>query len=205
MRKSVLIPIIFTTFMWFVNMIQFYTGWNLGGLGINPREKQSLIGILTSPLIHGNWEHLMSNTLPLLILSVILLVTYEKLSVRIWLLNYVLTGLLVWLFARGGTYHIGASGIVYGLASFLFFSGFFRMDVKSIAIASGVALFYGGMVWGILPIQPGVSWESHLFGAITGLTLAFIFRNIQKEDSIKRHEEEIIKRKTFEEFLKSRN
>lgn len=205
MRKSILIPLFFATLMFMVHVVHYSTNTDFSSLGIYPKNNSTLIGIFTSPLIHGNWEHLFSNLFPLLILGSILFVSYKKMAIWVWVLNYIITGIMVWLFARSNSYHIGASGIIYGLASFLLFSGFFRMDVKSIAIASGVALFYGGMVWGILPIQPGVSWESHLFGAITGLTLAFIFRNVQKEDSIKRHEEEIIKRKTFEEFLKSRN
>ena len=201
MKKAFLIPISFALFMWLINIVQFVTGINFGGLGVHPRDNDSLIRILTSPLIHGNWEHLISNTLPLLILGVLLFLTYEKIAIWIWLLNYIFTGLLVWLFARGETYHIGASGIIYGLASFLFFSGFFRMDIKAIAIASGVAIFYGGLIWGILPMQPGVSWESHLFGGITGLTLSYLFRNKHKAVVIEQHESEISTRKTFDDFL----
>jgi membrane associated rhomboid family serine protease len=75
------------------------------------------------------------------------------------------------------------------------------MDIKAIAIASGVAIFYGGMVWGILPIQPGVSWESHLFGGIVGFGLAFLFKNIQKDTVVEQHEHEIVERKTFDDFM----
>jgi membrane associated rhomboid family serine protease len=205
MRKSILIPLCFGTLMLVVHVVHYFTNTDFSSLGIYPKNSSTLIGIFTSPLIHGNWEHLFSNLFPLLILGSILFVSYKKMAIWVWLLNYIITGILVWLFARSNSYHIGASGIIYGLASFLLFSGFFRMDVKSIAIASGVALFYGGMVWGILPIQAGVSWESHLFGAVTGLVLAFIFRNVQKEEIIIRHEEESIKRKTFEDYLKSRH
>jgi membrane associated rhomboid family serine protease len=187
--------------MWVINIIQFIYRLDFGGLGIHPGDKQTLIGILTAPLIHGSWEHLISNTLPMLILGIILFLTYDKIAVWVWILNYILTGALVWLFARGTSYHIGASGLVYGLASFLLFSGFFRMDIKAIAIASGVAIFYGGMVWGILPLQAGVSWESHLFGGITGFMLAYLFRNMQKDSVIQQHENELTARKTFDDFL----
>lgn len=202
MQKSILIPVSFTLCMWIIHIIQFTLGLDFIGLGIHPRDIHTLMGIFTSPLIHGSWEHLLSNTLPVLILGVILFLTYEKVAIRVWLLNYIFTGILVWLFARD-SYHIGASGIVYGLASFLLFSGFLRMDIKSIAIASGVAIFYGGMVWGILPIQQGVSWESHLFGGITGFILAFIFRNTYKDAIIIQHENETMERKTFDDFLNS--
>lgn len=200
MKKSVLIPISFILFMWVINIVQFVLRLDFGGLGIHPRDSQSLIGIFTSPLIHGNWEHLLSNTLPLLMLGIILFLTYDKIAMWVWVSNYIFTGLLVWLFARD-SYHIGASGIIYGLASFLFFSGFFRMDIRAIAIASGVAIFYGGLVWGVLPIQSGVSWESHLSGGIVGLVLAYALRNKYKDIVFQRHENEVIERKTFDSFL----
>jgi membrane associated rhomboid family serine protease len=187
--------------MWGIHILSVIFRADLGNLGIHPRDINSLPGILLSPLVHGSWEHLLSNTLPLLILGIILFLIYDKAAMKIWWLNYFFTGTLVWLFARD-SYHIGASGIIYGLASFLLFSGFFRMDVRSIAIASGVAIFYGGMVWGILPIQPGVSWESHLFGGIVGIVLAFFFRNKHKDEVVISHESENSDRKTFDEFLK---
>ena len=197
MKKSIFIPLTFFLLMWLINIIQFVLNIDFGNLGIHPRDSTSLIGIFTSPLIHGNWEHLLSNSLPLLILGTLLFIIYDEFAIWIWILNYIFTGLLVWIFARD-SYHIGASGIIYGLASFLFFSGFFRMDIKSIAISSGVAIFYGGLVWGILPIQPGVSWESHLFGGIVGLVLSYLYRNAYNE---KKDAEEISNRKSYDEFL----
>ena len=202
MKKIFFIPISFLFLMWLINVLQFGLHLDFGGLGIHPRDKTTLIGILTSPLIHGNWEHLSANTLPLLILGIVLFLTYDKFAGKVWLLNYLLTGLLVWLFARGNSYHIGASGIIYGLASFLLFSGFFRMDIKAIAVASGVAIFYGGMVWGIFPLQRGVSWESHLFGGLSGLMLAYLYRNTDKDTIMEQHEKEITDRKTYEDFLR---
>jgi membrane associated rhomboid family serine protease len=198
MRKKLAVPLSFTTLMWLLFIAGERWNANLVYFGIWPRHVSSLPAILTSPLIHANWEHLLSNTIPMLILGIILFITYEKIAAVIWIANYLLTGTLVWLFARA-SYHIGASGIIYGLASFLLFSGFFRMDIKSIAIASGVALFYGSLVWGVLPIQPGVSWESHLFGGITGMLLAFIFRN--HCDEAAQEQKETDSRKTFERFL----
>lgn len=201
MKKEILIPISFVLFMWLINVVQFILHLDFGGLGIHPRDNQTFIGILTAPLIHGSWEHLLSNTIPMLMLGLILFLTYDKMAVRVWVLNYLLTGALVWIFARGNSYHIGASGIVYGLASFLLFSGFFRMDIKAIAIASGVAIFYGGMVWGILPLQQGISWESHLFGGLSGFLLAFLYRNKNKDSLVEQHENEVVERKTFDDFL----
>ena len=206
MRKYLLVfPIGTVAIMWLVFGIQTLTGIDFGVFGIHPRDTSSLLGILTCPLVHGSWEHLLSNTLPLLIFGVILFLSYEKFAIWICILNYVFTGFLVWLFARD-SFHIGASGIIYGLASYLFFSGFFRFDIKAIAIASGVAIFYGGMIWGILPIQPGVSWESHLFGGITGAVLAYMFRGVDKDNKHieieSEHQRNIENRRTFDDFIK---
>ncbi len=200
MKIKWLIPVVFVLLMWVVFIVQLVLNLDVSSLGIYPKDSTTLLGIFTSPLIHGNWNHLISNTLPVLILGMILFVMYEKMALTVWILNYILTGLLVWLFARS-SYHIGASGIVYGLASFLLFSGFFRMDIKAIAVASGVAIFYGGMVWGILPLKEGISWESHLFGGIVGFGLAFLFKNNAKDKIMEHHEHEPNNRKSYDDFL----
>ncbi len=205
MKKQIFIPLSFLFTIWVVNIFQFVYRLDFGYLGIYPRDTTTLFGIFTSPIIHGSWGHLLSNSIPLLVLGLLLFFTYERIAIWVWTFNYFLTGLMVWLFARD-SYHIGASGIVYGLASFLLFIGFFRMDIKSIAVSSGVALFYGGMVWGIFPLERGISWESHLFGGIVGLLLAFLYRNKFKDTLIEVHEEEGIQsRKTFERFLKEKD
>ncbi len=201
MGKALRLPLVFVFLMWLVQIFQATSGHDLGVFGIYPRDTHSLLGIITSPLVHGNWAHLLSNTIPMLILGSLLFLTYDTIAIKVWWLNYFLTEILVWCFARE-SYHIGASGIIYGLASFLLFSGFFRMDMKAIAIAIGVSAFYGGMVWGVLPLQPGVSWESHLFGGIVGIVLAFIFRNHQKDETIVAHEKEVVERRTFDDFIK---
>ncbi|MEN9447323.1 MAG: hypothetical protein RJA25_613 [Bacteroidota bacterium] len=201
MKKSLWIPIVFVILMWVIFFIQYFYKVDLGFLGIHPQDSYSLIGIFTAPLIHGSWEHLLSNTIPIFIFGVILFISYSKIALRVWILIYVATGILVWLFARPDSYHIGASGIIYGLAAFLLFSGFFRMDIRSIAIASGVAIFYGGMIWGIFPLQPTVSWESHLFGGIIGIVLAFLYRHTtETTKNIERIEQEH-KRKSFDDYM----
>jgi membrane associated rhomboid family serine protease len=121
MKIKWLIPVVFVLLMWVVFIVQLVLNLDVSSLGIYPKDSTTLLGIFTSPLIHGNWNHLISNTLPVLILGMILFVMYEKMALTVWILNYILTGLLVWLFARS-SYHIGASGIVYGLASFLLFN-----------------------------------------------------------------------------------
>jgi len=146
-------------------------------LGILPRNLNGLAGIFTSPLIHGSFSHLISNTAPLVFMGIGIFYFYPKVAYKVFTIIYLGTGVLVWLFARE-VYHIGASGIIYGFVSFLFFSGIFRKDNRSIALALVVILFYGGLIWGVLPVERGVSWESHLFGAIAGIVSAFLFRKI---------------------------
>ena len=158
-------------------------------MGILPRDMIGILGIISGPIVHANFSHLLSNTMPLLILGWAIFFFYSKVSYKSFIVIYVLTGLFVWLFARQ-VYHIGASGIVYGLVSFLFFSGIFRRDNKSIAIALIVTFLYGGIVWGVLPGQKGISWESHLFGGIAGIITAFIFRKIDPQKKYDWEDEE---------------
>ncbi len=174
---NIFIPLIFPVVMWMVYLISLSLNLDLSRMGILPRDMIGILGIISGPIVHANFSHLLSNTMPLLILGWTIFFFYSKVSYKSFIVIYVLTGLLVWLFARE-VYHIGASGIVYGLVSFLFFSGIFRRDNKSIAIALIVTFLYGGIIWGVLPGQKGISWESHLFGGIAGIITAFIFRKI---------------------------
>lgn len=195
---TIVLPLFFVIFMWIVNIYQFVFGIPLSELGIYPRDYHTLFTIFTAPIVHGSWEHLISNSLPIFILGTALFITYNKIGLLIWFLIHCFTGLMVWAFARE-SYHVGASGIIYGVATFLFFSGIFRLDIKSIAISLFVALFYGGLVWGVFPLDNGVSWESHLFGGLVGLVLAFMFKNIDKNETTK--EPEQLNYKTFKDFI----
>jgi membrane associated rhomboid family serine protease len=178
--KSLLIPGAFIVLLWIILIIQQTFSLNLPyELGLYPRKLSGLIGILTSPLIHGGYTHLFSNTLPVFLLSAGIIYFYPETAFKVLTIIYVFTGLLVWLFARS-VYHIGASGLIYGFAAFLFFSGIFKRDNRSIGLSLLVTFLYGGMVWGILPGQPGISWESHFFGGLTGIICAFIFRKKDK-------------------------
>lgn len=170
-------PLIFPALLWIIHLVSVILNQDLSKLGLFPRKPVGLLGIITSPLIHGDFSHLISNTFPLIILGWIIFYFYNKISYLLFFFIYFVTGLLVWIFARQ-VFHIGASGIVYGLVSFLFFSGIFRKDNTSISLALVITFLYGGLVWGILPGLEGISWESHLFGAITGLIAAYMLRKI---------------------------
>ena len=178
--KSLVIPGSFIILLWIILIAQQTFNLNFPyEFGLFPRTFSGLIGIITSPLIHGGYAHLFSNTLPLFLLSAGIVYFYPETAFKVIGIIYLATGLLVWLLARP-VYHIGASGLIYGFAAFLFFSGIFKRDNRSIGLSLLVTFIYGGMVWGILPGQPGISWESHFFGGITGVICAFIFRKKDK-------------------------
>lgn len=170
-EESLVTPIRFIFIIWLVYAIGLLLPFDLAILGIYPRTFLGMTGILLAPLIHGSLFHLISNTLPLLFLGIVLFLFYDRIARKVFFQCYFFTNILVWIFARPSL-HIGASGLVYGLASFLIFFGVFRKDIRSIVISLVILILYGGMVYGIFPQQPGVSWESHLMGALVGLTTA---------------------------------
>ncbi len=172
---SLVFPVFFLLLCWVIKISEIVLETNFVSFGVFPHKIKGLPGIILSPLIHGDLSHIIANTIPLLTLSIGLFYFYNKISYKIFFLIYIITGIWVWFGAREA-YHIGASGIVYGLASFLFVSGVIRNDMRLMTISLLVVFLYGGMIWGILPIQDGVSWESHLLGSVSGLVLAVIYR-----------------------------
>ncbi|MBA4409478.1 MAG: rhomboid family intramembrane serine protease [Odoribacter sp.] len=175
-KYSLLIPLAIVIVFWLVKLIENFYHLDFSTSGILPLQIEGLPGILLSPFIHSSYSHLLSNTIPFLILTFALLYFYRNLAYRIFFLIYILSGICVWLGGRE-SWHIGASGIVYGLASFLFFSGVFRKDANLLTIGIIVVFLYGSMFWGIFPIKPEISWESHLWGSASGLLLAFYYRH----------------------------
>ena len=174
-KLSLIFPVFFLVLIWMVKIIEVTLDVSFVYYGLYPRKISGLIGILTAPLIHADLKHLFDNSLPVFFLSLAIFYFYRPVGLRVFLLTYLFTGLCVWLGARPA-YHIGASGLVYGFASFLFFSGVIRRNTNLLAISLLVVFLYGGLVWGIFPFDYKISWESHLFGALTGLVMAFIYR-----------------------------
>jgi membrane associated rhomboid family serine protease len=154
-----------------IEMINLFTGRMLSQLGTIPRYVPGLKGIILGPFVHGSLQHYFSNIIPLCIFTYLLLQygLNRYLQVTLWIM--ITSGLLVWLFARPAT-HIGVSGVVYGYFGYLVLAGFLSGKFKLIIISALVAFFYGGLIFGILPSSPFVSWESHLFGFIAGLVAA---------------------------------
>lgn len=167
----------FVLLLWFVKALEMAAGTSYAHLGILPRTLKGAVGIITGPLIHGDLLHLISNTLPIIVLGVLLFYFYHRIAIGIFTWIYLLTGFCIWLVARN-SYHIGASGVVYGMVSFLFFGGLFRRNNQLMAISAALIILYGGMVYGIFPehVEPNVSWESHLIGGLAGAILAFFYR-----------------------------
>jgi membrane associated rhomboid family serine protease len=173
---SLVIPVIFIALMILIKTIEILFEIDLSNLGIYPRTLKGIPGIFVSPLIHNDFTHLFNNAIPLLLLSVALFYFYSEVAVRVFSVTYLLTGLLVWLWGRTA-WHIGASGLIYGFASFLFFSGLIRRYFRLIALSLLVVFLYGEMVWGLFPgIYKEISWESHMLGFISGILLAVWYR-----------------------------
>lgn len=178
-KRKFLHSLVFPTFLlvviWMVKITEASLETSYVEWGLYPMKISGLKGLLTAPLIHADFKHLFDNSIPLYLLSVALFYFYRPVSYKVFFLIWFITGLTVWIFARSA-YHIGASGLVYGLASFLFFSGVIRNNINLLAISLLVVFLYGGLVWGIFPFDFKVSWESHLMGGITGLVLSFFYR-----------------------------
>ena len=167
----------FVALLWLVHLMHW--GLDLGPepLGVRPRRIDGLPGILLAPLVHGDFGHLFANSVPLVVLGTMMLYLYPGSSLRVLPAVYVGPGVLVWLFARDSV-HFGASGLVYGLAGYLLVAGLLRRDRRAVAASLLVCFVYGSLAWGVLPIQPGVSWETHLAAGVIGVLMAFALRRL---------------------------
>ncbi len=176
--RSIWIPLRLVLIMILFFVVNRYLQVDLRILANLPRTLEGLPGILFAPLIHVSSFHLLANIFPILCLGTITYWFYPGIAGKVFLRNYLVPMVLVWLFARP-TYHVGASGLVYGLAFFLIFYGLFRKDFKSLLISIVILLFFGGLFYGILPSEPSISYESHFAGVISGALSAFEFSKLK--------------------------
>jgi membrane associated rhomboid family serine protease len=176
-RLAVKMALGFVALIWLIQLLNW--GLDLGpeDFGVRPRQLAGLPGILFAPLVHGGFAHLIANSPPLLVLGTAMLYLYPSAALRVLPAVYLGTGVAVWLFARGSA-HVGASGLIYGLVSYIFVAGLIRRDRRAIAASLLVCFMYGALVWGVLPIEPGVSWETHLAAALIGLVMAIALRRL---------------------------
>ena len=171
----------FVTIIWLIYLLEATDifQFSVHQLGILPRHFSGMVGVLLSPLIHVSLSHILSNTLPLLILIWFLFFFYSKIAFRSFFLLWFFSGVFTWLIGRD-LYHIGASGLIFSMAFFLFFSGIFRKHIPLVAVSMILAFVYGSMVWSIFPfaelVDKQLSWEGHLAGSIAGLIIAIIYR-----------------------------
>jgi len=179
-RKALLnilfFPILFLIIMWMVKLTEEIFGHNFADYGVFPQNLNGLKGILFSPFIHSDFEHLINNSYPILILGGMLFFFYKKIAKQLFLWLFFIAGFWLWIIGRP-SFHIGASGIIYALAAFLFISGIIRKNPRLSAVSMLIIFLYGSMIWGVLPTKEHISWEGHLSGFMAGIIVAIFYRN----------------------------
>jgi membrane associated rhomboid family serine protease len=176
-RLAARIALCFVALIWLIDAFNWGLDLELERFGVRPRQWAGVPGILFAPLLHAGFAHLIANSLPLLVLGTAMLHLYPNSALRVLPAVYVGPGVAVWLLAGGGI-HVGASGLVYGLVSYIFVAGLIRRDRRAIAASLLVAFMYGTLAWGVLPIKPGVSWQTHLAAALIGVLMAIVLRHL---------------------------
>ena len=167
----------FVALLWLVHLMNWGLDLDPRPFGLEPREWPGLVGIVTAPLVHSDFAHLVANSVPLAAVGAVMLFLYPHSTLRVLPAVYLGTGAVVWLFGRDSV-HLGASGLVYGLVSYVFFAGLLRRDRRAIAASLLVAFTYGTLAWGVLPVDPRVSWETHLAAGVIGLLMALVLRRL---------------------------
>lgn len=204
MRIAFIPTIVLVCLLWLILVLDTSLHLRLYQYGIYPLQLKGVLGILFSPFIHHSAKHLFSNTIPLLVLMWCLYYFYSQIAHKTFLLLWLLSGLLTWVIGREA-WHIGASGIIYSLSFFLFFSGLFRRHIPLIAISLVVAFMYGSNVWNMFPwseyLDASVSWEGHLSGAIAGLVIAVVFYKHGPQKPVKEWPDEDDDEEDIDNFL----
>ncbi len=170
------IPILYVFSIWFIYWIEIYFSFNFNKYGVLPRDIVGLRGVFFTHFIHSDVNHLFNNSVPLFVLLLSLFYFYRDIAYKVIIFGGMLSGFLTWSIARE-SYHIGASGVVYLLFSFVFFSGIIRKHYRLVALSLIIIFLYGSMIWYVLPIKDGMSWEGHLSGFLVGLIFAVFYRN----------------------------
>ncbi|HNQ12384.1 MAG TPA: rhomboid family intramembrane serine protease [Bacteroidia bacterium] len=174
--NSFMLPFFWVSVLWLVHYLQIKYDVVWTSYGIYPKTISGLKGILFSPFLHGDFNHLISNSVPLLLLAWAIIYFYKEATWRVVLFVFILSGVGTWIIGRP-SYHIGASSLVYGFSFFLFSSGVIRKNTRLLAVSLLVVFIYGGLVWGLLPIIEKMSWEGHVAGSLSGIIASLLFRN----------------------------
>jgi len=186
LRVAFTVALSFALLLWVLKLVEYLSGLDFTQFGIYPRRAGGLVGVLCSPFIHGSVSHLFANTTPIIVIGTMLLYVYPRAAKVLLPVVYLGSGVAVWLFAREA-YHIGASGIAFGMLFFVFTVGVLRRERRTIAISMLVFFLYGGMISGVIPGAREVSFESHLSGALIGVLLAFLLRHRDPESPRKQY------------------
>ena len=176
-RLALKVALSFVALIWFIQLLNYGLGLELERFGVRPRVLAGLPGILLAPLLHNGFGHLIANSAPLLVLGTVMLHLYPRSAVSVLPAVYLGPGIAVWLLGRAAV-HVGASGLIYGLVSYIFVAGLIRHDRRAIAACLLVCFMYGSLVWGILPLERAVSWETHLAAALIGVLMAIMLRHL---------------------------
>lgn len=177
--EAVIYPLLLVAILWIIQWVDSISSLDFYKWGLLPRSGEGLKGILFMPLLHSQQDihHLLNNSVAVYLLLAVLIYFYRDVALKVFVLLWILTGALVWVYAENrSAYHIGMSGVIYGLLGFLFTSGVLRKYLPLQAISLFIVFVYGNMIWGIFPIRASVSWEGHFMGLIAGVLLAFIYR-----------------------------
>ena len=180
LKRAALYGLFILLSMWMVYWADALFSYNFHELGVLPKQLKGLKGILFMPLIHASddTKHILNNSPAIFFLSTLLFYSYHKIGFKIFVLSWILSGLLLWIFAEDrGVYHIGMSAVIYALAGFLFMSGILRRYFPLQALSLLIVFLYGSMVWGLFPTNLRISWEGHLMGLSAGFFLAFYYRS----------------------------
>nr|WP_157103844.1 rhomboid family intramembrane serine protease [Nocardia harenae] len=164
----------FVALLYGIEGVDSLQGVDLDSEGIRPRDPDGLWGVLWAPVLHGNWDHLMGNTLPVLILGFLTLLSGIGRGLAATALIWLIAGAGTWLIGGAGTVHIGASSLVFGWLTFLISRGWFARNLTQIVVGLVVFAIYGSLLWGVLPGQPMISWQGHLFGAVGGVVAGWV-------------------------------
>lgn len=171
----------FVVLLWVIEIIDVASGSRVEQAGINPRSVDGLWGILFAPVLHDDWAHLIANTLPVLILGFLVLLSGLARGLTATGIIWVVGGVGTWLIGGGNSNHIGASVLIFGWIAYLLTRGIFTRNLGQLAVGVVVFVIYGGALWGVLPSTPGVSWQGHLFGAVGGVLAAWVLSSDARE------------------------
>lgn len=176
----------FVVLLWIVEIVDVISGSRVQDAGINPRTVDGLWGILFAPVLHDDWAHLIANTVPLLVLGFLVMLSGLGRGLAATGIIWIVAGIGTWLIGGSNSNHIGASGLVFGFIAYLLTRGIFTRNLGQLALGVVVFVLYGGALWGVLPSTPGISWQGHMFGAVGGVLAAWFLSADARESRKKK-------------------